>query len=177
MPLKINNKKINLQSLVFLALLVAVNIVLQKISFGPATLKVGLGFIGNIMLGYYFGALWGGFGALISDLLSSAIFGVEGGFFPGFTLSAILAVVIYGIFLYHKQVKLWRIGVATILVTIVVNIFLNTYWLHILYGINLKLAFLQRLVKELIVPWIQIVIGYIILKALQRVKIRRDFKF
>ncbi|QNQ81889.1 folate family ECF transporter S component [Lactobacillus sp. PV037] len=176
MPVKIKNKKINLQSLVFLALLVAINIVLQKISFGPATLKVGLGFIGNIMLGYYFGPIWGGFGALISDLLSSAIFGVEGGFFPGFTLSAVLAVVIYGLFLYHQPVKLWRIAIATILVTIIVNILLNTYWLHLLYGINLKLAFLQRIAKELIVPWLQIAIGYIILQALQRVKINRYFK-
>lgn len=176
MPLKIKTKKIDLQSLVFLALLVAINIVLQKISFGPATLKVGLGFVGNIMLGYYFGAIWGGFGALISDLLSSAIFGVEGGFFPGFTLSAILAVVIYGLFLYYKPVKLWRVGIATILVTIIVNILLNTYWLHILYGINLKVAFLQRIIKELIVPWLQIVIGYIILKALQRIKLKNNFK-
>ena len=176
MPLKIKIKKLNLQALVFLALLIAVNIVLQKISFGPATLKIGLGFIGNIMLGYYFGAIWGGLGALISDLLTSAIFGVEGGFFPGFTLSAVLAVMIYGIFLYQRPIKLWRVAAATILVTIVVNIFLNTYWLHILYGINLKLAFMQRLIKELIVPWFQIAIGYIILKALQRVRIKYIFK-
>lgn len=173
MPVKANTKQKTLQELVLLGLLVAINIVLQKISFGPATVKVGLGFIGNIMLGYYFGPFWGGIGGMLTDLLTSALFGFEGGFFPGFTLSAIVGVVIYGFFLYQKPVKLWRIAVATILVTIIVNIVMNTYWLHILYGMNLKAAFMQRILKELIVPWIQIIVGYVVLNALQRVKIRK----
>lgn len=173
MFVRVNTKPKTLQELVLLGLLVAINIVLQKISFGPATVKVGLGFIGNIMLGYYFGPFWGGVGGMLTDLLTSALFGFEGGFFPGFTLSAIGSVVIYGFFLYQKPIKLWRITIATILVTIIVNIMMNTYWLHILYGMNLKAAFMQRIFKELIIPWIQIIIGYVVLKALQRVKIRK----
>lgn len=165
--------KLKLQDLVFLALLVAINIILQKISFGPTYLKVGLGFIGSTLLGYYFGPLWGGIGAGASDLLSSAIFGQEGGFFPGFTLSAIVAAVIYGLFLYKKDIKIWRIVAATILVTIIVNIAMNTYWIHIMYGLNFKAALISRLMKESIVPWIQMVVIYIVLQALQRVKIRK----
>lgn len=165
--------KLKLQDLVFLALLVAINIILQKISFGPTYLKVGLGFIGSTLLGYYFGPLWGGIGAGASDLLSSAIFGQEGGFFPGFTLSAIVAAVIYGLFLYKKDVKIWRIVASTILVTIIVNIAMNTYWIHIMYGLNFKAALISRLMKESIVPWIQMVVIYIVLQALQRVKIRK----
>lgn len=164
-----------LKKLVFLAVLVAINIVLQKISFGPAYLKVGLGFIGLSLLGLYFGPIWGSIGAGISDLALSAIFGVEGGFFPGFTLSAIIAGGIYGYFFYKKPLKIWRIVVATILVTIIVNIFMNTYWLHLLYGLNLKAAFTQRIIKEAIVPWIQMIIIYLVFDALQRVKIVNKF--
>lgn len=76
-----------------------------KISFGPATVKVGLGFIGSALLAYYFGPFWGGVGAVLSDLLKSAVFGVEGGFFPGFILSAIVGVMIYAIFLYQNQLN------------------------------------------------------------------------
>lgn len=65
--MKTGIKKIDLQGLVTLALFVAMDIVLEKISFGPSTVKVGLGFIGSALLGYYFGPLWGGIGALISD--------------------------------------------------------------------------------------------------------------
>lgn len=165
--------RLNLQDLVILALLVAINIVLQKLQIGPAYLKVGLGFIGLTMLGYYFGPIWGAIGAGISDLLMSAVFGVEGGFFPGFTLSAMVAALIYGLFFYKQEIKIWKIIVATLLVTAIVNILLNTYWLHILYGLNLKAAFLSRILKELIVPWLQMIIIYIVLNALQRVKIKK----
>lgn len=71
--MKTGIKKLDLQGLVTLALFVAMDIVLEKISFGPSTLKVGLGFIGSALLAYYFGPLWGGIGALVSDLLRSAI--------------------------------------------------------------------------------------------------------
>ncbi|MCT3347490.1 folate family ECF transporter S component [Lactobacillus hominis] len=165
--------RLNLQDLVILALLIAINIVLQKIQFGPAYLKVGLGFIGLTMLGYYFGPVWGSIGAGVSDILMSTAFGVEGGFFPGFTLSAMLGALIYGIFFYKQPIKIWRIIVSTLLVTALVNVLLNTYWLHLLYGLNLKAAFLSRILKELIVPWIQMIVIYIVLKALQRVKIKK----
>src|SRR5699024_11943021 len=108
--MKTGIKKLDLQRLVTLALFVAMDVVLGKISFGSLTLKVGLGFIGSALLAYYFGPLWGGIGALVSDLLRSAIFGVEGGFFPGFTLSAIVAVVIYALFLYQKDRKSTRLN-------------------------------------------------------------------
>ena len=171
--MKTGIKKLDLQGLVTLALFVAMDVVLGKISFGSLTLKAGLGFIGSALLAYYFGPLWGGIGALVSDLLRSAIFGVEGGFFPGFTLSAVVAVVIYALFLYQKPIKWWRIIASTLLVTLVVNVLMNTYWIHILRGLDLRAAFLQRILKELITPWIQIVVLYVILNALQRVKIRR----
>lgn len=51
--MKTGIKKIDLQGLVTLALFVAMDIVLEKISFGPSTIKVGLGFIGSALLGYY----------------------------------------------------------------------------------------------------------------------------
>ena len=75
--MKTGIKKLDLQGLVTLALFVAMDVVLGKISFGSLTLKAGLGFIGSALLAYYFGPLWGGIGALVSDLLRSAIFGVE----------------------------------------------------------------------------------------------------
>ncbi len=82
-------------------------------------------------------------------------------------------MVIYALFLYQKPIKWWRIIASTLLVTLVVNVLMNTYWIHLLYGLDLRAAFLQRILKELITPWIQIVVLYVILNALQRVKIRR----
>lgn len=168
-----NHRSLPLSQMVFLGILVAIDMVLQRFSLGPATMKVGLGFLGSIMLAYFYGPVWGSLGAAAADLLSSALFGQEGGFFLGFTLSAMLAVLIYAGFLYRKPVKLWRIAAATILVTLLVNLLLNTYWLHLLYGLNLKVAFAQRLLKELLTPWPQILVAWLVLPALARIDIEK----
>lgn len=165
--------KIDLQGLVMLGIVIAMKIILGRFSFGPAIVKVGLGFIGSVMLGYLFGPIWGAVGGCISDLVSSALFGNQGGFFIGFTLTAMAGPFIYGLFFYQKPVKIWRIIVATLLVTLIVNIGMNTLWVHFLYGMNLKAALIQRAPKELIVPWIQIFIDYFVLQAISRVKIKK----
>ena len=47
---------------------------------------------------------------------------------------------------------------------------MNTLWLHLLYGVDFKVALIQRLPKETIVPWVQMVITYFVLQAISRVK-------
>lgn len=161
-----------LRKLVFLGIIVAVNVILKQISFGPEMVKIGLGFIGSVLLAYLFGPLWGTIGGGITDLIASAIFGNQGGFFIGFTLTAMSGPFIYSLFLYQKPVRIWRVVVATLLVTLLVNIGMNTLWVHLLYGVNLQAAFWERLPKELITPWLQMIVTYLILKAVARVKIQ-----
>ncbi|MDF7638398.1 folate family ECF transporter S component [Lactobacillus sp. ESL0791] len=165
--------KIDLQGLVLLGLVVAIKVILGKIAFGTATVRLSLGFVGSVMLGYFFGPVWGSVGGGVSDLVSSALFGNSGGFFLGFTLSAMVGPLIYGLFFFDRQVKLWRVIAATLLVTIVVNIGLNTLWVHLLYGMEFKAALIQRLPKETITPWLQIFASYFVLTALSRVKIKK----
>lgn len=165
--------KIDLQGLVLLGIIVAMKVVLDQISFGPATVKVGLGFIGNILLGFLFGPIWGAVGGGVGDLVSSALFGQQGGFFIGFTISAMAATFIYGLCFYQQKIKIWRIVLATILVTVIVNIGLNTLWLHFMYNLDLMAALVQRLPKEMIVPWLQMIVTYFVLEAISRVKINK----
>lgn len=164
---------LELRDLVLLGVIVAMKVVLEQFSFGPAMVKVGLGFIGSVLLGFLFGPIWGAVGGGISDLVSSAIFGNQGGFFLGFTLSAMIGPFIYGLFFYQKPLKIWRIIVATVLVTLIVNIGMNTMWVHLLYGVDLRAALIQRAPKEIIVPWLQMVVTYFVLEAVSRVKIKR----
>lgn len=165
-------RKLDLRELIVLGMLVAISMILQKISFGTDITKVGMGFIATVMLGKYYGPFWGGIGAGVADFVSAALFGVSGGFFPGFTLSAIAASVIYGLFFYEQKPAIWKVIVAVLLVTVIVNVFLNTYWITLMYKLNFNGALLQRIPKELIVPWIQMVITWIVLKATERVKIK-----
>lgn len=57
--------------------------------------------------------------------------------------------------------------------TLIVNIAMNTLWVSLLYGVDLKVALIQRIPKEAIVPWIQMVVIYFVLQALSRVKIKK----
>lgn len=166
-------RKLSVQDLVTMALFVAISLVLQRFSFGTNTTKFGFGFIATVILGQYFGPVWGGIGAGVADLASAAVFGVAGGFFPGFTLSAIMGGVIYGLFFYNQKPAIWRVIVATLLVTLIVNVVMNTTWITLMYHLDFKGALLQRLPKELIAPWLQMIITWLVLNIFERVKIRR----
>lgn len=165
--------KVELRDLVLLGIIVAMKIILSQFTLGTNVVHVSLSFIGSVMLGYIFGPIWGAVGGGISDLVSAALFGNQGGFFLGFTLSAMVGPFIYGLIFYQKPIKVWRIILATLLVTVVVNIGLNTLWVHLLYGIDYQLALMQRIPKEAIVPWLEMIVSFFVLTAISRVKIRR----
>ena len=165
--------KVELRDLVLLGIIVAMKIILSRFTVGTTIVHVSLGFIGSVMLGYLFGPVWGSIGGGISDLVSSALFGNQGGFFLGFTLSAMIGPFIYGLVFYQKPVKIWRIIFATLLVTVVVNIGLNTLWVHLFYGMDFRVVLIQRIPKEAITPWLEMIISYFVLNAISRVKIKR----
>ena len=80
--------------------------------------------------------------------------------------------MIYGFFFYKKPVQIWRVIAATIVVAIVCNIGMNTLWLHIMYNMPFMKTLGVRIVKEMIAPWIQMVVTWFVLQALSRVDAR-----
>ncbi|MBT8856085.1 folate family ECF transporter S component, partial [Lactobacillus delbrueckii subsp. bulgaricus] len=62
-----------------------------------------------------------------------------------------------------------------ICVTVICNIGLNTLWVSMMYGINFMVALSSRILKEIITPWIQMVVVWFILEGLSRVKLSRKF--
>ncbi|GHV98200.1 membrane protein [Lactobacillus nasalidis] len=167
--------RLELRELVLLAMVIAIKVVLEQFKVGNATLQVGLGFIGSVMLGYLFGPWWGFAGGALSDLVSSAIFGNLGGFFIGYTLTAALGPMIYGFFLYKKPVQIWRVIASVICVTVICNIGLNTLWVSLMYGTKFMAALSSRILKEMITPWIQMVVVWFVLQGLSRVKMSKKF--
>ncbi|MEJ6348159.1 folate family ECF transporter S component [Holzapfeliella sp. He02] len=171
-----NKSLSNINFVVIFALMVAISVVLQKITFGTPITQVGLGFIGTALMGRFFGPVWAGIGAGLADVLNSIILGVLGGFYPGFTLSAIATGVIYGLFLYRQHLadnwkNGWRIIASVLVVTVVVYMVMNTLWITHMTNGNFAHLFGIRLPKQLILPWIQMLILMIITIALDRVKI------
>ncbi|GEK06470.1 folate family ECF transporter S component [Schleiferilactobacillus harbinensis] len=161
--------KLTTRQIIWLAILMAVQLVLAKISVGSDSLvKVGFGFIGTALLGYFFGPFWAAFASGADDIIGFFL-GGGGIFYFGFTLSAIMAGALYGYWLHNRPVE-WRYTILGVVsVTIIVNMLMNTLWVRFMYQTPWPLLISWRLLKQFISAPIQIVILYSVLKVLVRV--------
>jgi ECF transporter S component (folate family) len=160
--------------IVFCGMMGALSIVLgtfASISVGP-TIKIGFSAIPNIIVDAFFGPAVGGvFGALMNTL--KYMIRPDGAFFPGFTVSAAVAAVIYGLILYKKKLTLVRFFFSQFLVKLVVNVGLNTLWLNMLYGKAFSVILPARIVSNLIQLPVDTIVYFILLKAVYQVLLPR----
>lgn len=92
----------------------------------------------------------------------------DGVYFPGFTLSAVLAGVIYGTVLYRRPLSVARVFVAHLLVKLIVNLGCNTLWLVILYKKAVWAIFPARAMTNLIRLPGDVLVTYLLLKTVER---------
>lgn len=130
------------------AMLGAVAIVLGSLSIElGSTLRIGFSGIPNEIVHMLFGPVVGSVFAGTMDILKYLI-KPTGAFFPGFTLIAMLAGLIYGSFYYKKELNFWRVLAAHITVALICNVLINTWCLSILYGKAFAVLLPARLVKN-----------------------------
>ena len=139
---------VSVQEITWMALLIALQMVLSKLSIGSNTLKVGFSFIAIGLLGYYFGPYKAAIANVIADIISNTVMPSSGGFFWGFTFSALVAGVIYGFMLYNHKVTVLRTFLTVLLITVIVNTGLNTLWIHMMTNIPYITLLIPRLAKE-----------------------------
>lgn len=162
--LQLNNRTFNIT---WLAMLTALQVIVGRIHLGPSFLKVGFGFVITALIGYYFGPAKSTLAALIADIIANTIFPPQGGFFWGFTLSAVVTGFLYGINLYHNQPTSKRLLMTTIEVTLIVNWLLNTLWVCVLGNLNFGQMLWIRGIKEVVFIPIQTIILVLLFKWLQ----------
>lgn len=134
------------------------------------SLKVGFSYLPNELAGMMFGPVVGSIVGGTADILKFLV-NPTGPYFPGFTISGICGGLIYGCVLYKRPLQLWRIILANGLVTFLVNLLLNTYWVSLLYGNAYMVLLPARIVKQLLMLPIEVVIFYFVAKVLARAKI------
>ncbi len=73
-----------------------------------------------------------------------------------------MAGAIYGYFYYKKEMTWQRVILATLLVTVLINIILTPLWLSLMYGVNLAnfAWWVPRLIKTVIFFPIQVIATY-----------------
>lgn len=122
------------KKLVVVSLLIAVQIVLARmVSIEISnTIRIGFSFFALAINAALFGPLIAGASAGIADIIGFML-KPTGPYFPGFTLTAILLGVIYGVFLHKEEIEFKNIVMASVLGGVLL-LLLNSLWLNILIG-------------------------------------------
>ena len=160
-----------LKTIVITALLIAVGIILGQFSVQiTETTKIGISFIATQMTANLFGPVVGGIMGGVTDILKFII-KPTGGFLIGYTISAILGPMIYGIMLYKKPISFWRIFLSKTVVAILINLLLGTFWSYHYFGAAFWAAIPAKLLQQVIQVPIQSVIYYFVMVALKKAKV------
>jgi ECF transporter S component (folate family) len=122
------------------ALLLAVLIIFERlVSVHTPVLRVSFAYVPIMLSGIFLGPAFAGGIAALGDVIGALLF-PKGAFFPGYTLSALLTGVIYGLFLYRTKSNrafLARLIIANALVLVFIHTGLTSLWI----AITLKRAF------------------------------------
>ena len=145
--------------------LLAIQMVLSSYGVIEVTdsLKISLGHLALAPTAILFGPVVASLQGALSDILGFLL-KPTGPYFPGFTLTALLGGLIYGLFLYKTEHKTWQIIAARLIIIVFVNICLNTVFLTMLYGPSRLATLPLRAFKNII----QLPIDCLLLGAVSR---------
>lgn len=158
----------DLRKLVFAALMIAMCIALAQLQSLPLPggSKITWGFLARSTCAVVCGPVLGLLFGLAEDLLSFFLTGGGGyPFFPGYTLTTMLGVLTYALFLYRQPITIRRIFCAKLL-TNIQNVLLGALWMAILSGKAYLVTASASAVKNLIMLPVQTVILVLLFSAL-----------
>ena len=139
-------KKIKTQELVFMAALIAINVILSRfLSISAWNLKIGFSFVPVVIAALYLGTWQAGVVGGLGDLIGAVFFPI-GRYFPGFTFVAVLTGLAYGLFLHKKQ-TFARIFCVVFLTELIGSVIMNSFWISLLYGSPYLAIVLPRLIQ------------------------------
>lgn len=177
----------NIRCVVMTGMLIALHVLMELLIMIPigSTMKIAFGFLALASIGMLFGPVPAAIAGAITDILGFLVANKTlGGYHPGFTLVQILTGMIYGIILYKSTVctsskikingKLClKFAVSEILVVLICNITLNSYFLKVLYDTAFWALMPARILKNAIqLPidiFLMIIVLPVVLTAYQNV--------
>ncbi|EHJ53334.1 folate family ECF transporter S component [Streptococcus macacae] len=171
--MKIKTPKLTVHLMTAIAVLLALNFILGKFSFGNKLLQISPNFIDNTIIGSIAGPVISFFTLGLWDIISFLLSG-KGDFIIWFTLIEALQGFMYGYFFYGKEIKVnqWRdwvyVSLASLINLAVSTFFLTPLALHWYYKIPFIALYAARAVKILELP-IRIIVTMLIMPQLQRI--------
>jgi ECF transporter S component (folate family) len=184
----------SLRTIVICGLMAALAIVLSSTTSFYITNEIKIGFSGlpNRLVDFMFGPVVGCFFGGLMDIVKFFI-KPDGAFFPGYTLTAMVGGLIYGMFYYRlkikqpqltdetgwPKVKAWifanissilLIFIANVLVKFICNMGLNTLWSSMFTGKAWIALLSTRIIKNLIQIPVDTVLHFVLLKLFCQLK-------
>lgn len=157
--MKIFNKSISTRDLILISMLMALTIVLERnLSIQTLGIRIGFAFVPVACTAMLYGPAITSVSYAIADFIGITLYPTGGGYFPGFTITALLTGAIYGLFLYNKKKTFLNIGIAVSLVCLLLNLGLDTLWLYVLLKDGVVAYIPGRITKALVMIPVQFVI-------------------
>ncbi len=154
------------------ALLISINIALDLMGLQiklPPNLRIGFGFLCNASIGMLFGPVVGMLAGVCTDVLGYFAGNLTmGAYFPGFTLTAIIGGLFWGLWLYPRKLTVGRAIGAKLCINLFCNIGLNTLWLTMTGGKAMSALLALRIPKNLLILPAEVVILYFAMKMVLR---------
>lgn len=94
-------------------------------------------------------------------------------FFPGWTVGAMTAGVLYGCFFYKRKLTIVRVLAAELCVSVVCNMILGTLWLDMMYGKGFFVLLPMRVIKNLVMWPVNSFLFYTMTMAMEQTGIFR----
>lgn len=175
--------------LVMTGMFIAMNITMDALNLriDLPTMRVGVGFLTNASIGMLFGPVVGMMMGFCTDVLGFMLNPGSGGagYFPGYTLTAIVGGLIWGLFLYRPEgytFGRWSEGksieklafpvhalIARVLITLVCNVFMNTLWLSVTGGKAMVVTLISRLPTQLAYLPVQYILLLVVLPIVRQI--------
>ena len=164
------------EKLTYAALLVALQIVLGNLTQIPFIGKqFNFGFLPIAIAGAVLGAPWAIIVGALGDFFGAHLF-PQGAYFVGFTLTNALIGLCYALPLYHRKPAWLPVIVAT-LAAEACNLFINSYWLSLLYTSKAYWGWVgARAVSYAVEAPAQALVLYLTLKGLGKIKLPGELR-
>lgn len=145
-----------------IGILIALNVVLSRfLSINTPVLRIGFGFVPIAVVAILYGPVYAAIAATIGDVIGGMFFSPNP-FFFGFTVSAALIGVIFGVCLYKRQVSILNTSLSAVLINIIITLGLNTFWIKMISGQAYLALLPTRFLQALIMIPVQIGVVYLI---------------
>ncbi len=165
------SKKESLRAMTLCGMLIALDVVIARfLSVNTPITRIGFSFVPLAVAAYLYGPVAGALVHGISDVIGAVLFPL-GPYFPGYTLTAVLIGVAYGLCLRNTN-RFWRVAVAVAAQT-ALSLFLSALWITVTStkGATYGAVLVGRLPQVIIMAAVQLLLLPPVLTGIKRLTV------